>query len=149
MEDILKYEIIPFLEEDTNAIITIDLQTLGDRALLMQELRIILANTPRFTSRILRINDDRWANYKEWPTIQAMRDSDQRVIILSDSTIVKSHDNENIVWHRHNVDKSSRAEQKKQKPCVLWFTGLSGAGKSTVAGALENRLVSLAIILIY
>lgn len=59
------------------------------------------------------------------------------------TTIVKSHDNENIVWHRHNVDKSSRAEQKKQKPCVLWFTGLSGAGKSTVAGALENRLVEL------
>lgn len=59
------------------------------------------------------------------------------------STIVKSHDNENIVWHRHNVDKYSRAEQKKQKPCVLWFTGLSGAGKSTVAGALENRLVEL------
>ena len=92
LEDILNYEIIPFLEEDINAIITIDFETLGDRALLMQELRIILANTPRFTSRIFRINDDRWANYKEWPTIQAMRDSDQRVIILSDSTIVQSHD---------------------------------------------------------
>ncbi|MDF5425985.1 adenylyl-sulfate kinase, partial [Vibrio parahaemolyticus] len=32
---------------------------------------------------------------------------------------------------------------KKQKPAVLWFTGLSGAGKSTVAGALENRLAAL------
>ena len=90
LEDILNYEIIPFLEEDTNAIITIDFETLGDRALLMQEFRIILANTPRFKSRIFRINDDIWVNHNEWPTIQEMRDADQRVIILSDSTIVQS-----------------------------------------------------------
>ncbi|EGQ8152929.1 MULTISPECIES: adenylyl-sulfate kinase [Vibrio] len=50
---------------------------------------------------------------------------------------------ENIVWHQHSVDKKFRAELKKQKPAVLWFTGLSGAGKSTVAGALENRLAAL------
>lgn len=50
---------------------------------------------------------------------------------------------ENIVWHQHTVDKQFRAELKKQKPAVLWFTGLSGAGKSTVAGALENRLAEL------
>ncbi|EIA3184103.1 TPA: adenylyl-sulfate kinase [Vibrio parahaemolyticus] len=50
---------------------------------------------------------------------------------------------ENIVWHQHTVDKLFRAELKKQKPAVLWFTGLSGAGKSTVAGALENRLAEL------
>ncbi|HGS5145730.1 TPA: adenylyl-sulfate kinase [Vibrio parahaemolyticus] len=50
---------------------------------------------------------------------------------------------ENIVWHQHMVDKQFRAELKKQKPAVLWFTGLSGAGKSTVAGALENRLAEL------
>ncbi|MGR5236800.1 adenylyl-sulfate kinase [Vibrio alfacsensis] len=50
---------------------------------------------------------------------------------------------ENIVWHQHSVDKQSRAELKQQKPAVLWFTGLSGAGKSTVAGALENRLAQL------
>ncbi|EHK9573964.1 adenylyl-sulfate kinase [Vibrio parahaemolyticus] len=50
---------------------------------------------------------------------------------------------ENIVWHQHTVDKHFRAELKKQKPAVLWFTGLSGAGKSTVAGALENRLAEL------
>ncbi len=47
---------------------------------------------------------------------------------------------DNIVWHQHQVDKEQRAGLKKQKPCVLWFTGLSGAGKSTVAGALENEL---------
>ncbi|WP_412498882.1 adenylyl-sulfate kinase [Vibrio furnissii] len=50
---------------------------------------------------------------------------------------------DNIVWHQHSVDKQCRAELKKQKPAVLWFTGLSGAGKSTVAGALESRLATL------
>lgn len=50
---------------------------------------------------------------------------------------------ENVVWHRHAVDKEQRAALKQQRPAVLWFTGLSGAGKSTVAGALENRLAAL------
>ncbi|GHA66761.1 adenylyl-sulfate kinase [Photobacterium aphoticum] len=59
------------------------------------------------------------------------------------TTAVQSHDDENVVWHSHQIDKAFRAEQKKQKPCVLWFTGLSGAGKSTVAGALETRLSAL------
>ncbi|WP_367989211.1 adenylyl-sulfate kinase [Vibrio sp. NTOU-M3] len=49
---------------------------------------------------------------------------------------------ENIVWHQHTIDKLFRAELKKQQPAVLWFTGLSGAGKSTVAGALESKLAS-------
>lgn len=52
-------------------------------------------------------------------------------------------DNENIVWHRHTVTKELRATQKNQKASVLWFTGLSGAGKSTVAGALENKLAEM------
>lgn len=46
----------------------------------------------------------------------------------------------NIVWHQHQVNKHVRAEHKGQRPCILWFTGLSGAGKSTIAGALENAL---------
>lgn len=46
----------------------------------------------------------------------------------------------NVVWHEHAIGKAERAEQKKQKPCVLWFTGLSGSGKSTVAGALDQAL---------
>ena len=56
---------------------------------------------------------------------------------------VQPHDNEHVVWHRHQTDKAFRARQKNQKPCVMWFTGLSGAGKSTVAGALESRLAEL------
>jgi len=47
---------------------------------------------------------------------------------------------ENIVWHQHNVTHEDRCQQKKQKSCVLWFTGLSGSGKSTVANAVEALL---------
>ena len=50
---------------------------------------------------------------------------------------------ENVVWHHHSIDKEFRSKLKNQKPVVLWFTGLSGAGKSTVAGALETRLAEL------
>jgi len=46
----------------------------------------------------------------------------------------------NIVWHQHAVSKQSRSELKGQKPQVIWFTGLSVAGKSTLAGALEQAL---------
>jgi len=49
----------------------------------------------------------------------------------------------NLVWHPSHVRKEQRAKQKKQKPCVLWFTGLSGSGKSTLANKLESRLVEL------
>ncbi len=48
-----------------------------------------------------------------------------------------------IVWHNHTVSKEQHSVQKKQKPCLLWFTGLSGAGKSTVANALERALFTL------
>ena len=51
--------------------------------------------------------------------------------------------NENIVWHEHHVTKAERAKIKKQKPCILWFTGLSGSGKSTIANAVEAKLVEL------
>jgi adenylylsulfate kinase len=46
----------------------------------------------------------------------------------------------NIIWHQHTIDKNTRAEQKSQKPLVIWFTGLSASGKSTIAGALEQIL---------
>lgn len=44
---------------------------------------------------------------------------------------------ENIFWCEHLVDKSIRSRMKEQRPCLLWFTGLSGSGKSTIAGAVE------------
>ncbi len=47
---------------------------------------------------------------------------------------------ENTVWHEQHVSKLQRAEQKGQKPCLLWFTGLSGSGKSTIANAVDSML---------
>ena len=46
----------------------------------------------------------------------------------------------NIHWQALDVTKVSRAALKHQKPAVLWFTGLSGSGKSTVANLLEKKL---------
>ncbi len=48
--------------------------------------------------------------------------------------------NDEVVWHSHPVDQWQRAELKAQHPCVIWFTGLSASGKSTLAGALEEIL---------
>jgi bifunctional enzyme CysN/CysC len=45
-----------------------------------------------------------------------------------------------IYWHHLDVDKAARAALNVQKPVVLWFTGLSGAGKSTIANLVEKRL---------
>ncbi len=46
----------------------------------------------------------------------------------------------NIHWQSFDVDRGVRATIKSQKPCVLWFTGLSGAGKSTIANLVEKKL---------
>jgi bifunctional enzyme CysN/CysC len=50
---------------------------------------------------------------------------------------------ENIHWQALDVNKHARAALKGQRACVLWFTGLSGAGKSTVANLVEKRLHAL------
>jgi bifunctional enzyme CysN/CysC len=47
----------------------------------------------------------------------------------------------NIVWQTLDVNKRRRSEIKGQKSCVLWFTGLSGSGKSTIANLVEKQLV--------
>ena len=47
---------------------------------------------------------------------------------------------QNIHWQAMDVDKSQRAGAKGQKACVLWFTGLSGSGKSTIANIVEKKL---------
>jgi bifunctional enzyme CysN/CysC len=49
----------------------------------------------------------------------------------------------NVVWQDLDVNKNVRAEQKNQKPALLWFTGLSGSGKSTIANLVEKRLLDL------
>jgi bifunctional enzyme CysN/CysC len=47
---------------------------------------------------------------------------------------------QNIHLQHLDVDKAARASLKGQRPCVLWFTGLSGSGKSTIANIVEKRL---------
>ncbi|CAG0942546.1 bifunctional enzyme CysN/CysC [Gammaproteobacteria bacterium] len=50
---------------------------------------------------------------------------------------------QNVHWQALDVTREKHAEIKRQKPAVLWFTGLSGAGKSTIANLVEQKLVAL------
>ena len=50
---------------------------------------------------------------------------------------------QNISWHGMAIQKEQRALKNEHKPCVVWMTGLSGSGKSTVADALEQKLFAL------
>ena len=49
---------------------------------------------------------------------------------------------QNVHWQALDVDKKARARQKRQTACVLWLTGLSGAGKSTIANRIEKKLTA-------
>ena len=51
--------------------------------------------------------------------------------------------NTNIVWHEESISRDDRARKNGHKGVALWFTGLSGAGKSTAAQALQVRLFEL------
>ncbi|MCP3868800.1 MAG: adenylyl-sulfate kinase [Gammaproteobacteria bacterium] len=46
----------------------------------------------------------------------------------------------NVTWHEHQVSRDKRESLNGHKGCVIWFTGLSGSGKSTVANALDHKL---------
>jgi len=45
-----------------------------------------------------------------------------------------------VHWQALDINKAARADLKGQRPCLVWFTGLSGAGKSTIANLLEKQL---------
>jgi len=47
---------------------------------------------------------------------------------------------DDIVWHEHNVTKQDRGTKLKQSPCIIWLTGLSASGKSSIANAIERQL---------
>jgi len=51
----------------------------------------------------------------------------------------------NVVWQSYQVSRADREQQNGHQAVLLWFTGLSGAGKSTVANALEQELVRLGV----
>ncbi|GAA61843.1 adenylylsulfate kinase [Pseudoalteromonas sp. BSi20652] len=50
---------------------------------------------------------------------------------------------ENIVWHTQTVSREQKQNHKGHKPVLLWYTGLSGSGKSTIANAVESKLFEL------
>jgi bifunctional enzyme CysN/CysC len=50
---------------------------------------------------------------------------------------------QNVHWQTLDVSRANRSVQKNQQACVLWFTGLSGAGKSTIANLVEKRLFAM------
>ena len=52
----------------------------------------------------------------------------------------------NITWHGANVTKEEREQAIKQKGCVVWLTGLSGSGKSTVARRVEQMLLERGVV---
>jgi bifunctional enzyme CysN/CysC len=60
-------------------------------------------------------------------------------MIISDVSVAR-----NITWQQHDVSKATRLALKNQKPGVLWLTGLSGAGKSTIANLVERALAAKA-----
>jgi len=46
----------------------------------------------------------------------------------------------NVTWHEHRVSREMRENKNNHKGCVIWFTGLSGSGKSTIANTLDHML---------
>ena len=46
----------------------------------------------------------------------------------------------NVYWHEHMVSRAQRESLNRHKGCVIWFTGLSGSGKSTIANTLDHKL---------
>lgn len=62
---------------------------------------------------------------------------------LTEDTCPYTIGDSNIKWHHGLVTRSDKEDHMKQRGGVLWFTGLSGSGKSTIAFALENTLHSM------
>ena len=52
----------------------------------------------------------------------------------------------NIFWQNYALTQKQRLIKMNQKPCLLWFTGLSGSGKSTIANAVELKLFEMNIL---
>jgi bifunctional enzyme CysN/CysC len=50
---------------------------------------------------------------------------------------------QNVHWQALEIDRNAHAAIKRQRPAILWFTGLSGAGKSTIANIVEKKLFAL------
>jgi len=64
-----------------------------------------------------------------------------RSTINNEGTIMTAVKATNITWHEGHATREERNQLLKQKGCTIWFTGLSGSGKSTIAFTLEHALV--------
>ncbi|VFP82240.1 adenylyl-sulfate kinase [Candidatus Erwinia haradaeae] len=53
--------------------------------------------------------------------------------------------NQNLIWHNHPITQKEREQLHGHRSIVLWFTGFSGSGKSTIAGSLEKHLYQMGI----
>jgi adenylylsulfate kinase len=51
----------------------------------------------------------------------------------------------NVTWHEHSVSREEREQLNKHKGCVIWFTGLSACGKSTVSNLVDHKLHKMGI----
>jgi adenylylsulfate kinase len=51
----------------------------------------------------------------------------------------------NVTWHEHSVSRDEREQLNKHKGCVIWFTGLSACGKSTVSNLVDHKLHKMGI----
>jgi len=51
----------------------------------------------------------------------------------------------NVTWHEHSVSRADRERLNGHRGCIVWFTGLSGCGKSTVANLVDNKLHQLGV----
>ncbi|XP_070672342.1 adenylyl-sulfate kinase 3 isoform X4 [Malus domestica] len=73
-------------------------------------------------------------------SIEAFQAIPRRLMIQNLHQMSTMDNSANIVWHKCSVEKLDRQQLLKQKGCVIWITGLSGSGKSTVACALSQGL---------
>ena len=55
----------------------------------------------------------------------------------------KTDSRHNLTWHMMDINRQKREKQMQQKAFTIWMSGLSGAGKSTIANALEKRLYAM------
>ncbi len=83
-----------------------------------------------------------YTNYKENKELGSFIfiDSNTAQTIACGMVLHELYRSHSVVWHEFDLNPQMYAEQKNQKPFVLWFTGLSGSGKSTIANALGQIL---------
>jgi bifunctional enzyme CysN/CysC len=71
---------------------------------------------------------------------KALIEDSLRLLMHTRSLSGESAPSANVRWQALDIDKRTRAAMKRHRPCVVWFTGLSGAGKSTIANVVERKL---------